>query len=160
MNMYIRCPICHQKFDAHNRAQVCNDPDCKEKFKSKAMMKYRKAKKNIVDVLLRNECFFSYLNCCSEGEQNNGLLTINRKDGRSIDFLLKDRSITNMTKNEIAYIIGKQEDYFVMCRRHQTILLFYIHDHPSEEPVARYENALLHVIDSETEKSPDERDEH
>jgi len=114
---------------------------------------YIEKKQNIVNVLIRKECFFAYLNNCSEG-----YLTTNRRDGDSIDNSSRFRGVVNMRKKEVAGIFVNIEDHIILCRKHGSMYQRYVELHPSEDPKTRFENAMLHIIDNETDESTNEAD--
>ncbi len=149
-----RCPHCGKKFDREGtRAIACTEPECRKAQNDYDKKRFIDAKRAFVDALIRTGCFFAYLDCC------DGLLTTNRKDGKTLDELFSASGVTNMRKDEIATIMGTTNDYIVTCRRHQTMMVHYYADHESSPWQDKLDGAILYVIDKATEKHEDEREE-
>jgi hypothetical protein len=151
---YGRCPHCGKKFDREGtRAVSCREPECRAAHAKAGALRFYQAKLRFVNALIRTGCFFAYLDCC------NGELTTNRKDGKTLDELFTEGGVVNMRKAEIARIIGTTVDYIVLCRRHQCMVTAYYRAHESDSTSEKLEGAILYVIDKETEKHDDEREE-
>ncbi|MEX2684754.1 MAG: hypothetical protein Q6373_024490, partial [Candidatus Sigynarchaeota archaeon] len=77
----------------------------------------------------------------------------------TLDEIFSQNTLTSLRKGEIATIIGTPDQYVILCRHHQMILVNYFFDHPGDEPGERFEAGMLQVIDRDTEEHEDEREE-